>query len=561
MTLKDIKSANKFLLIFGLLFFVSGLGVNIATTGMMTVKYFATSNWQKTPAQLTMLDLKVRRGESTTYTVKTKYSYYFQGAQYEGDRVALRNGSDNIGSYWQDIYRQLQQDRSNGTVTAWVNPSEPNEALLDRTFRWSQVIFGLVFLVMFCIPGFGIMLFAAKAGKPEHEVRQEAKQYGFKSNEKVGHRVLFWFGSIFFSVGVLILSLLLPDIINEGEYGGLALLLFVIAGGWIMAWALKIKKNYQIIGPSPLFISPFPGIIGGQVGGAFKLAARTNNQPINIVLTCKKKVKSGKKTRTTLVWQDTMPGYVETTSSGSRVSFVFDCPADLPGSTPSSIFWEVRAEGQVSAQAKTIPLERNWIIPVENATAVASTVRIPEQFLRQQEQLEEQAIEANATDLIQFKQQGRFLEVDNVGERPIGSAFFLASFGLVFGGAGVFTITQDWWPGYIFAVVGAIFIYSGIFLLGRDIDIKVDIGLRTLYMRRKWFGIVLYKRKIMLFEPSQFSIKKTSSSSDRKTLNEYYKVEVKDKDKKILLAEGIKGKDLSEAIMNDIIEKAFPERY
>ena len=65
----------------------------------------------------------------------------------------------------------------------------------------------------------------------------------------------------------------------------------------------------------------------------------------------------------------------------------------------------------------------------------------------------------------------------------------------------------------------------------------------------------------MLFEPSQFSIKKTSSSSDRKTLNEYYKVEVKDKDKKILLAEGIKGKDLSEAIMNDIIEKAFPERY
>ena len=80
-------------------------------------------------------------------------------------------------------------------------------------------------------------------------------------------------------------------------------------------------------------------------------------------------------------------------------------------------------------------------------------------------------------------------------------------------------------------------------------------------MRRKWFGIVLYKRKIMLFEPSQFSIKKTSSSSDRKTLNEYYKVEVKDKDKKILLAEGIKGKDLSEAIMNDIIEKAFPERY
>ena len=90
---------------------------------------------------------------------------------------------------------------------------------------------------------------------------------------------------------------------------------------------------------------------------------------------------------------------------------------------------------------------------------------------------------------------------------------------------------------------------------------KVDTNARILYTRRKWFGFVLYKREVMLFNPEQFSIKKTSSSSSNTKVTEWYKVEVKNKDKQVLIAEGIEGKDVAQALMNNIIEQAFPKRF
>jgi len=98
-------------------------------------------------------------------------------------------------------------------------------------------------------------------------------------------------------------------------------------------------------------------------------------------------------------------------------------------------------------------------------------------------------------------------------------------------------------------------------LLGRGIEVKVDTSRRVLHMRRNWFGIVLYQREVMLFDPSQFTIKKTSSTSTNKNLTEYFKVQVKDKEKQVLVAEGIKGKDVAQALMNGIIEQAFPMRF
>ena len=98
-------------------------------------------------------------------------------------------------------------------------------------------------------------------------------------------------------------------------------------------------------------------------------------------------------------------------------------------------------------------------------------------------------------------------------------------------------------------------------MLGGGIDVKVDTGLRILHMRRNWFSFTLYQREVMLFNPDQFTIKKTSSSSNNKKLNEYYKVQVKNKEKQVLVAQGIKDKDVAQAVMDGIIEKTFPQRY
>ena len=71
--------------------------------------------------------------------------YVFRDVENHSETVALSNISDNFGSYWGDLYQKLRKERSRNNVRAWVNPSNPSESFLDRTFRWGNVAFGSLF--------------------------------------------------------------------------------------------------------------------------------------------------------------------------------------------------------------------------------------------------------------------------------------------------------------------------------------------------------------------------------------------------------------------------------
>lgn len=557
---KKTTAGRWILFAFGLLFFLVGIGVGYSTIGTMTIKYYSSKAWQPVPANISSLKLKESRGDSTTYKVEATYSYYYNGDR-KSNNVAFSDTSDNVGSFWQELHKKLKQDQANGRVQAWVNPNNPDEAILDRTFRWAQVAFGSIFIFMFGGFGSGAMWLSMKPVKPTQEKRQEARTIGIRSKEKSAFWILFLFGSPFFLIGLFTFFLALPDIINKGEYAALFSLIFVFVGAGIMGFAYINQRRYKLIGPTPLFLDPLPGFIGGQVGGKFDVAFRSQNTPVKIVLTCKKRVKRGKNTSTKILWQESLQGYVKQTSKGMSVSFVFDCPDNLPDTSSSSIFWQVRAESDLKMQSKTIKFERNWSIPVEKGEAQASSIDIPEYFLKEQSELKEQLAQEQAADLVEFKQHGRYLDVDNTDKRSMGTFFGGCLFGSIFSAAGIFTIMQDWWPGYIFLLIGILCIVGSLFVLGRDIDVRVDTAARMLYTRRKWFGIVLYKREVMLFDPSQFSVKKTSTTTSNKQISEWYKVVVKNNDKYVLIAEAIKGKDVAQALKDNLINKAFAQRF
>ena len=547
--------------IFGLVFFLTGLGVGYSTIGMMTIKYFSSTDWESVPASISSLELEQFDNDgSSTYRVDASYSYYFQGDR-QNTSVTFTNTADNIGTYWQELFKKLKQDQENDRAIAWVNPNNPSEAVLDRSYRWANVAFGSIFILMFGGFGFGAMWLSLKKVKPLDQERQEARINGISSQQKSGFWFLFLFGCPFFFIGLFTFYLVLPSVINEGEYAALMTLLFVFVGGGLMSFAYINQRRYKLIGPSPLFLDPLPGIIGGQVGGRFNVAFRAESNPVTIVLSCKKRIKRGKNSTTVIVWQESMQGFVEQNNSGMNISFLFDCPDNLPTSNSSSIFWNVSAESTLKVQSKEVKLDRSWNIPVEKTEAIASSINIPAQFLHKQSEEKIQQAQTAAADLINFNQQGHFLDVENISERPIGTSFGGLIFGLIFAGAGVFTITEDWWPGYFFVLIGSLVIVGSIFLLGRSIDVKIDTAARILYTRRRWFGIMLYKRELMLFEPSQFSMKKTSSTTSSKQLTQWYKIEVKNKDQQVLVAEGIKGKDVAQALLDNIIKKAFPQRY
>ena len=76
---KNSKLGNVIFFIFGLIFFIAGVGAAYATFGKMTLSYFGSSDWQKVPANISSLKLKTSHGDSTTYRVEATYSYFFNG--------------------------------------------------------------------------------------------------------------------------------------------------------------------------------------------------------------------------------------------------------------------------------------------------------------------------------------------------------------------------------------------------------------------------------------------------------------------------------------------------
>lgn len=236
------------------------------------------------------------------------YRYNYQGEFYNSDNVSLSSGSDNVGTYWQDLDRKLRTDQTNNSAQAWVNPNNPSQSVLDRTFRWAQVAFGALFLLMFGGFGLGMSWFALRKTKTEAEQLDLARVDGISSNQKFGFWFLFWFASIFLLMGSFAFAMVLPDIIN-GDYAALFTSLFVIVGAGIMFFALRGRRRYKLIGPTPLFLDPLPGAIGGQVGGSFQIASVFVDKPITVKLTCQRRVKSGKNTSIKIIWQDSMVAY------------------------------------------------------------------------------------------------------------------------------------------------------------------------------------------------------------------------------------------------------------
>lgn len=552
-------------IIFGGLFFFSGLAIAFATIGLMAYAYYDTQDWLPVPAQIHELELKRNYGESTTYKVVASYSYNYGGINYHNTRVGLGTTSDNIGKYWQNLYSKLNNDKRRNQASAFVNPDNPNQAILDRTFRWENVAFGMMFVLTFCVVGGFIMWFSMKSDKHKHEELLKAQQ-GISSNEKHGYWFLFWFGSVFLGFGSMMAALILPDALREKEYAALFTLLFAVIGLIIVICAWRARQTYLRIGPTPLFLDPLPGSIGGHVGGHFDVGLINKQKPLLITLSCIQKRKSGDKTTSHIKWQNNMNAYCIETAKGTQARFLFECPSNQSATREwrngSSIDWEIKADGWLASHTQSKPQEfsRSWTVPVDLSTQTAtSNIVIPAKHLLEQEQEKIELAREEANEQIPIKQQGQYLTILSASGRGLGSAIAGFFIGLVFGVIGYYLRTE-WWPAYLFLLIGIAVSVSCLFKAGRKIDVKIDTQIRMLYIRRSWFALQLYYREIALFDPKQFSIKKTSSTTSGSKQTEYFALYIDNNGKKTKVAEGVEGRRVADALLEKIIQQAFPNR-
>lgn len=115
--------------------------------------------WQ--PVQAEVLSAELRRearrsgsGTGPAFEVQARYRYAVDGKPHEGTRVGLDpagHGESMDFDGWQRRWlAQLQGARTSGhTVTAWVNPVNPSQSLIDPAIRWRLQLFRLPFALVF----------------------------------------------------------------------------------------------------------------------------------------------------------------------------------------------------------------------------------------------------------------------------------------------------------------------------------------------------------------------------------------------------------------------------
>ncbi|MZR62413.1 DUF3592 domain-containing protein [Alcanivorax sp. DP30] len=545
--------------LFGGIFLLAGLAVMFFVAVIPVAKYMESGSWERAPATVLSSNLNSHRSDgSTTYNVSGSYRYRYNGVEYTSNQVSQYSGSDNFGDYWQQLHRKLSRARANNrTILAWVNPDDPAEAYLDRTFRWGSVIFGLVFGGIFALVGGGVM-FLMRRGSKDPAMVSETGFYS--SREKSGHWLMVGFGAVF----ILLPSPAYLEVwkeVSRGDYMILVVLLFPLVGAGI-AWAgWKMRRNYRFFGPTPLQLDPEPGQAGGQVGGTIRFGrAIGRDSNLDIWLSCIRGRESGsgknRKTVEDVLWQTEQRAYCVPRQSGTDIQFCFDAPADQPatrGSGRNYIRWRVELEGTVEGRK----LSRSWDVPVEAGNG-ASRVQLPESHvMADQRERELEAVES-ASEQIRVEQTGQGLYLESRPGRNLGMKLGMLLFGGIFAGVGtglfIAAASQGfmlYFMGSIFGLIGYLIVFSSVYTLARGLQVWIR-GSEVRVVRR-WLGIPVYRREGRLLRAEQVVLKSGMSSTSNGRKTEYMTLQAEVDGKVLRLAEGIKGREVGEALREAVL--------
>lgn len=550
--------------LFGGIFLFAGLAVMMYVGLLPVGKYLLSGQWERVPATVLSSELHRHRSDgSSTYSVTARYRYSYQGQTFTSDQVGLYSGSDNVGDYWQQLSSRLDRARaSNRALQAWVNPSNPTQAYLDRTFRWSTLIFGLTSGGVFALVGAGVM-YLMRRGRDPQTVSGTGQ---YSSREKSGHWLMVGFGAVF----ILLPSPAYLEVwkeVSRGNYMILLVLLFPLAGAGIALAGLRMRNNYRFFGPTPLALDPQPGQAGGQVGGSIQLGrALSAEQSVTVWLSCIRCYYSGsgkdRKTRESIRWQNRQRAWCRPVQSGTEIQFCFDAPADQPATRERDrsvsgrkdwIRWRVELDGQVQGRA----LKRSWDVPVE-AGSGSSRYELPASHLEADQRDRKMDALESANQQIEVEQTSEGLHLISRAGRNLGMKLGLLVFGGAFAAVGTFLFIQAAEEGFMLYIMGSIFgligypmVLATLYTLARRLDAWVRGG--EVRNQRRWLGIVLFRREGQLLSADQLVLESGMSSTSNGRKTEYMTLYAKVDGKKLRLAEGIAGREAGEALREAVL--------
>lgn len=557
------QSGLKFSLAFGGLFVLIGVGVILFLVLPTLYKGYQAADWKPVQAQLDAVELKSHRSDkSSTYKVVARYHYAYDGQPYESNRVGLTGISDNIGNWHQDTYAWLHQAFSEGRpVTVYVDPANPHDAVIDRNVRWGLMAIIAVFALVFAGLGFGFMAMVWHGAREASRVEQARQDYGVdtsairfshgvkvESNARTGV-VTFWIFAIFWNLlslpGTYIL-LTDPSKIRHGM--AYLVLLFPLAGLYLLFIAIRKHAEWRRFGNIPLVMDPYPGAIGGEMAGYIDLPV--NRDPGNrylVTLACIRRYVSGsgkdRSTRESVKWEDEGTPVASTGPLGTRLAIRFRVPPGLPASEPASSdyhCWRVLVDSDIPG----VDFERQYEIemqPGEEASLVFENIT-PTSENGPAIQIQE--------NVVQIRTEAGCRVFDYPSGRNPGAGLSLAVFGGFFLAIGLLMGLKVGGLGWLFSLVfmpiGGLIVLMGLWMLFTRLKVIVSSG--GVVAQRYLFGVPLFSRKAAASEYASLKRRQSMSAHGSKTTI-WYSIILNTKDgRSIVVADFIKGVRLTRSI-------------
>ncbi len=539
------------LALFGLPFFGVGVGFLVLSVLPTLNEGWQMASWPSTTGTLTHARLLSSTSDgTTTYGVEASYRYRVASHDYRNDRVAINSGNDNIGSFQQQLGARLEQHyRNNRPVTVYYNPADPADAVLDRTLRWDLLVFKLIFVIVFGGAGLGMLLYALRGRKvvasPEAVnkpwlIRAEWAENRIRSGARKG-LYFIWAFAIFWN---LVSAPAIYGFLEVREEEGMLaylILIFPAVGLLLLSWAIRASMAWRRFGYTPLTLDPFPGAIGGDVGGEVFL-----NIPFDPQIVCEVTLSSlysyvsgsgkSRSRHERVEWQDSGFARVERAAKGSRLLFRFSVPTGKRESEEHSdgyYLWRLN----IASEIPGIDLDRSFEIPVYNTGERSRMIK-----LDSANEVPPGSPQLRAEALLPLRQNGIATELYYPMLRRITPAFLGILFGAVFAGVGLILWGmapqqggQLYFMGAVFSAVGSIVVLGALYSALNALRIELD-G-RQITVTRTLLGIPISTRQAAYHEVRDVEIKSgmTTQQSNKHKVN--YKVVAHSRNGELQLAE------------------------
>ncbi len=315
--------------------------------------------------------------------------------------------------------------------------------------------------------------------------------------------------------------------------------LFPFIGFFMIHQAVKETLAWKKFGKTPLTMTPFPGQLGGVVGGYVDVPVPYDSaHEVKISLSCMHYywTKRGSETESTseAIWQDDISIRSKPSSLGSRLHFEFKPPADLPETEPDSKDhhgWEV----QISLPLEGSDYERQFTIPV---------IRVSEQTIASSARYARSSIDVisqNTTTSddvipqISFASGGIHFHYPQFRNKGMGIGLMMAGvFISVFlwfmqeGFVDFLPVTSMVFFGFTELIAVAIFAF-GLFLMSNSMT--VDAGVSGVNVSHKIFGFD-FGGEIERSTIADIVTEKSGSSSNGKFSTVWYSLKLIQKDGK-----------------------------